>query len=347
MNRGVVQPSLEPARPSLTAIQGLVHDVLDGVLTRMSVVLEAEVPFINEVSFHLHQMRGKLFRPALLALANRVDGTPDDREVDLGAVIEIIHLATLVHDDSIDQSGLRRGLPTLNSRWGHKVSIIMGDYLYSRAMAEITRIGDLRLIGLAARVTNDLTIGEMVEIAHHGRLVEDPHQYFFLIEKKTASLISTACEMGAVVGAPRYAEPLKAYGHRLGMAFQLIDDLMDYGGEQSIMGKPAGSDLREGQATFPLLAVLAHLSPVERRAVQAVFRGADGRPDGAGPRQGPGSEAVDTVVRLVQERGGIEATRRIAREYADRAREALEPVPPTPAREVLEAAVDYVLSRDR
>ena len=338
MSHGAAQPNLEPARPSLTAIQGLVHEVLDGVLTRMGAVLEAEVPFINEVSFHLQQMRGKLFRPALLALANRVEDRPDEREVALGAVIEIIHLATLVHDDSIDQSGLRRGLPTLNSRWGHKVSIIMGDYLYSRAMAEITRIGDLELIGLAARVTNELTIGEMIEIAHHGRLVEDPRQYFFLIEKKTASLISTACEMGAVIGAPRYAESLKAYGHRLGMAFQLIDDMMDYGGEQSVMGKPAGSDLREGQVTFPLLSVLPRLSPAERRAVQAVFEA---------PRGADGSQAVERVVRLVRERGGIESTRRIAREYADRAREALAAIPATPAREVLDAAVDYVLARDR
>ncbi len=333
---GVAQQEIERARPSLAAIQGLVHDVLDGVLTHMATVLDTDVPFINEVSFHLQQMRGKLFRPALLALANRVEDRPDDREVALSAVIEIIHLATLVHDDSIDQSGLRRGLPTLNNRWGHKVSIIMGDYLYSRAMAEITRIGDLRLIGLAARVTNDLTIGEMVEIAHHGQLVEDPGQYFFLIEKKTASLISTACEMGAAIGAPRHAEALKSYGHRLGMAFQLVDDLMDYGGEQAVMGKPAGSDLREGQATFPLLAVLPRLTPVERRSVRAVFGEADATP-----------QAVQEVLMLVRERGGIESTRCIAREYADRAREALGSLPPTPAREVLDAAVDYVLARDR
>jgi len=337
MSRGAAHPEIESARPSLTAIQGLVHEVLDDVLTQMSVVLEADVPFINEVSFHLQQMRGKLFRPALLALANRIDEDPDDREVALGAVIEIIHLATLVHDDSIDQSTVRRGLPTLNNRWGHKVSVIMGDYLYSRAMAEIIRIGDLRLIELAARVTNDMTIGEMVEIAYHGQLVEDPRQYFFLIEKKTASLIGAACEMGAVIGAPSHREALHSYGQRLGMAFQLIDDLMDYGGEQAVMGKPAGSDLREGQVTFPLLAVLPRLSPAERRTVQAVFR----------PGESVPAENIEAVLALVRERGGIEATRRVAREYADRARETLHDLPATPPREVLDAAIDYVLARDR
>lgn len=337
MNLGAAHPEIERTRPSLTAIQGLVHEVLDGVLAHMSVVLDADIPFINEVSFHLQQMRGKLFRPALLALANRIDEDPDDREVALGAVIEIIHLATLVHDDSIDQSTLRRGLPTLNSRWGHKVSIIMGDYLYSRAMAEITRIGDLRLIELAARVTNDMTIGEMVEIAYHRQLVEDPRQYFFLIEKKTASLIGTACEMGATIGAPRHREALHSYGCRLGMAFQLIDDLMDYGGEQAIMGKPAGSDLREGQVTFPLLAVLPRLSPAERRTVQAVFR----------PGENVTPDDIQAVLELVRERGGIEATRRVAREYAERARETLLSLPATPPREVLDAAIDYVLARDR
>jgi octaprenyl-diphosphate synthase len=334
MSRSVAPEQLD--RPSLATIQGLVHEVLDGVLARMGAVLANDVPFINEVSFHLNQMRGKLFRPALLALANRVDERPDRREIPLGAVVEIIHLATLVHDDSIDGSSLRRGLPTLNNRWGHKVSIIMGDYLYSRAMAEITKIGDLELIGLAARVTNELTMGEMVEIAHHGRLVEDPAQYFFMIEKKTASLLATACEMGAAIGAPGYRGALRDYGQRLGMAFQLVDDMMDYGGEQSIMGKPAGSDLREGQTTFPLLAILPRLGSRERRIVQAVFTGI-----------GPDPDAVERVIELVRDRGGIEATRRMAREYADRAREALLPLPATPAREVLDAAVDYVLGRDR
>ena len=335
MSRSVAPEQLD--RPSLAAIQGLVHDVLDGVLARMGAVLANDVPFINEVSFHLNQMRGKLFRPALLALANRVEERPDSREIPLGAVIEIIHLATLVHDDSIDGSSLRRGLPTLNSRWGHKVSIIMGDYLYSRAMAEITRIGDLELIELAARVTNELTIGEMVEIAHHGRLVEDPAQYFFMIEKKTASLLATACEMGAAIGAPSCRGALRDYGQRLGMAFQLVDDMMDYGGEQSVMGKPAGSDLREGQVTFPLLAILPRLDSRERRTVQAVFP-SSGAPD---------PDAVERVIELVRARGGIDATRQIAREYAERAREALLPLSVTPAREVLDAAVDYVLGRDR
>lgn len=330
------QREIDRSPPSLTAIQGLVHGVLDGVLAHMGRVLDADVPFINEVSFHLQQMRGKLFRPVLLGLANRVEDTPDEREVPLGAVIEIIHLATLVHDDSIDQSAVRRGLPTLNHKWDHKVSVIMGDYLYSRAMAEITRIGDLQLIELAARVTNDMTIGEMIEIAHHRQLVEDPRRYFYLIEKKTASLIATACEMGAVIGAPGQREPLQAYGHRLGMAFQLIDDLMDYGGTLDAMGKPAGSDLREGQVTFPLLAVLPRLTPIERRSVQLLFDTA-----------APSPAAVQRVVELVQARGGIEATRRMAREYADRARDALAGLPATPAREVLESAVDYVLARDR
>lgn len=335
MPRSAAPEQLE--RPSLATIQGLVHDVLDDVLARMGAVLATEVPFINEVSFHLHRMRGKLFRPALLALGNRVEERPDAREVPLGAVVEIIHLATLVHDDSIDHSSLRRGLPTLNSRWGHKVSIIMGDYLYSRAMAEITRLGDLELIGLAARVTNDLTIGEMVEIAHHGRLVEDPAQYFFMIEKKTASLIATACEMGAAIGSAAHRSALHDYGMRLGMAFQLIDDMMDYGGEPSVMGKPAGSDLREGQATFPLLAVLPRLDSRERRAVQAAFP-AEGRPT---------ADTVEEVIDIVRRQEGIEATRRVAVAYASRAREALATVPPTPAREVLDSAVDYVLGRDR
>ena len=336
---GAAQQKVGRARPSLAAIQELVHGTLEGVLEHMERVLEADVPFIDEVTFHLRQMRGKLFRPALLSLANRVEESPDDRDVALGAVIEIIHLATLVHDDSIDHSELRRGLPTINHTWSHKVSVIMGDYLYSRAMAEITRLGDLDLIELAARVTNDMTIGEMVEIAHHGRLVDDPRQYFFLIEKKTASLIGTACEMGAVVGAPGHRATLRSYGHHLGMAFQLIDDLMDYFGEPQVMGKPAGSDLRELQVTYPLLAVLPDLDHAERRVVEALFE----ESGDAGPDAG----RIDQVIALVRSRGGIEATRLLAARYAERARNDLRDLPPTPAREALEAAVEYVVARDR
>lgn len=336
MSRGAAHPELDRSAPSLTGIQRLVHDVLDGVIAHMGRILEAQVPFINEINFHLQQMRGKLFRPALLALANRAEESPDDRETALGAVVEVIHLATLVHDDSIDDSELRRGLPTINHKWDHKVSVIMGDYLYSRAMAEITRIGDLSLIELAAQVTNEMTIGEMVEIAHHRRLVEDMRQYFFLIDKKTASLIATACEMGAVIGAPRHRRALREYGHRLGMAFQLIDDLMDYGGTADVMGKPAGADLREGQVTFPLLAVLPSLDAAERRLVQRVIEGEEASPDG-----------VAAVIDLVREGGGIAATRRMAGRYAELAREGLAELPPTSARDVLDAAIDYVLARDR
>lgn len=336
MSRGAAHPELHRSAPTLTGIQRLVHDVLDGVIAHMGGVLEAEVPFINEVSFHLQQMRGKLFRPVLLALANRIEETPDDREIPLGAVIEIIHLATLVHDDSIDESQLRRGLPTINHKWDHKVSVIMGDYLYSRAMTEITRLGDLTLIELAARVTNDMTIGEMVEIAHHRRLIEDMGRYFFLIEKKTASLIATACEMGAVIGAPRHREALHEYGQRLGMAFQLVDDLMDYGGSADVMGKPSGADLREGQVTFPLLAVLPSLGAAERRLVQTVIES-----------ETESAESIAEVLDLVRARGGISATRTMATRYAERARESLQLLPPTPARDVLDAAIDYVLARDR
>ncbi len=330
-------------RASLAGVQDLVNEPLGDVLGHMERVLQADVPFIDEVTFHLHQMRGKLFRPALLSLANRVEEDPDPREVALGAVVEIIHLATLVHDDSIDQSARRRGLPTINHRWGHKVSVIMGDYLYSRAMAEITRIGDLDLIELAARVTNDMTIGEMVEIAHHRRLVEDPRQYFFLIEKKTASLIATACEMGAVIGAQRHRAALRLYGHHLGMAFQLIDDMMDYCGEPAVMGKPVGSDLREGQVTYPLLAVLPRLEPGERELVESLF-GAEPAGDASG---NGAANRVGQVVTLVRDRGGVERTRAVAGEYATRALEALGGLPPTPARDVLEAAVEYVVARDR
>jgi geranylgeranyl pyrophosphate synthase len=208
MKAGAAPGEIERRTPSLATIQGLVHDVLDGVIAHMSRVLEADVPFINEISFHLQQMRGKLFRPVLLSLCNRIEEDPDEREISLGSVIEIIHLASLVHDDTIDESALRRGMPTLNSKWDHKVSVIMGPYFPERCPR--SRLGDLELIALAQSDERS-TIGEMAEMPIT-KLVEDPAQYFYLIEKKTAKPGRHRLRDGRGDRGPRHRDMLAAYG---------------------------------------------------------------------------------------------------------------------------------------
>src|ERR1700738_590989 len=181
-------------------------------------IVTAELPLIEQVSAHLLQMRGKMLRPTLALLASETAGTPERRVVTLAAVVELMHLASLVHDDSVDHSALRRGLPTVNSLFSHQVSVIMGDFLYSRALEALVELGDLGLMRVLTNVSTQLTIGEMRQLAAVETLAFTESDYEALIEAKTASLLSAACETGAMCGAAVHRAALRRYGERLGMA---------------------------------------------------------------------------------------------------------------------------------
>ena len=192
-----------------------------------------------------------------------------------------MHLASLVHDDSVDHSALRRGLPTVNSLFSHQVSVIMGDFLYSRALEALVALGDLELLRVLTTCRTQLTIGEMRQLAAVDALAFTEAEYESLIEAKTASLLGAACETGAMCGAARHRAALRRFGERLGMAFQVADDILDYTETSSVTGKPSGLDLREHKVTLPLIAALPEAvgggSPAGRRAVR--HRRADGRAD--------------------------------------------------------------------
>ncbi|MBA2565232.1 MAG: polyprenyl synthetase family protein [Gemmatimonadetes bacterium] len=321
---------------ALSEVRDPVHDDLEDVSARMARVLRNGAPLIRDVNGHLLRMRGKMFRPTLLLLASRVRGRRPPERVRLAGVIELIHLATLVHDDAIDESHLRRGLPTVNVTWSHKVSVIMGDYLYSRAMAEIAASGDLALIAMAAEVTNSMTVGEMMQIAGGAALDAGEEPYFTLIERKTASLIATACAMGAHVGSPEDATELTRFGHDLGMAFQIADDLLDLCGDEELMGKRPRSDLRELKATLPIIHAFRTAGSGDRERLRAAFD-SDGLGDGD----------EEWLVELAVESGGIDYARAAAQRYAGSALEALADIPSSDESKALQAAVGYVLQRER
>ena len=179
-------------------------------------MIEADFPLISDVNQHLLRMRGKMFRPTLVLLADEATGGPSSHGATLAAVIELIHLATLVHDDAVDHSVLRRGMPTINALFSHQISVIMGDFLYSRAVVELVRFGDLRALAILARVTNEMTIGEMRQLLAHDPLAFSEEQYDLLIKAKTASLISGACEVGALGAPEKYRVVLARFGEKLG-----------------------------------------------------------------------------------------------------------------------------------
>jgi octaprenyl-diphosphate synthase len=311
-----------------------VRERLDEVVVEMRRIVTADLPMIEQVSGHLLQMRGKMFRPTLALLASETEGTSEPRVVTLASVVELMHLASLVHDDSVDHSAMRRGLPTVNSLFSHQVSVIMGDFLYSRALEALVALADLDLLRVLTAVSSQLTIGEMRQLAAVERLAFTEVEYESLIEAKTASLLSAACETGAMCGASRHRAALKRFGARLGMAFQVADDILDYTETASVTGKPTGLDLREHKVTLPLIAALPKLSPAGRACVDALFAS-----------DAPSDEQIHDVVVLVTEAGGIDAARRRGEQYALEADAALRGLPDTPARAALADAILYVMDR--
>jgi octaprenyl-diphosphate synthase len=319
---------------TLSAIQQPVRAELDGVFEELGRIVRSDFPLIEDVNMHLLRIKGKLFRPTLLLLAARAVGRLSRVKTTLGAAIELIHLATLVHDDSVDHSVLRRGQPTLNALFSHQVAVIMGDYLYSRAIMELVHLDDPEPLRVMARVTNDMTVGEMRELEAHDALDYSEEAYAALIEAKTASLMAGACEVGAVDAEAPFRAALRGYGRHLGMAFQITDDVLDYTESERTTGKPSGLDLKEHKITLPLLAALPRMTPAERRRVEALM---------ADPQ--PRDEAVSGVIGLVHERGGVEAARARAAEYVERAGRQLDAIPSGGARDALADCLTYAVER--
>jgi octaprenyl-diphosphate synthase len=325
-----------PSTPTLRDIQAPVRDRLVEATEELKRIVTADLPLIDEVNAHLLLMKGKMFRPTLVLLASEVAGQAERRASTLAATVELVHLATLVHDDSVDHSTLRRGMPTVNSLFTHQVSVIMGDFLYSRAMVELVRTRDIDILGVLADATNAMTIGEMRQLTALDALAFTEDDYEALIRAKTASLLSAACEIGALVGGGEYRESLARYGLWLGMAFQVADDLLDYTADADMLGKPSGLDLREHKVTLPLIAALREMAPVARSEVDELF---------ANPE--PTDEQIERVVSVVEEGGGLDYAARRADEYAAAAEAALDGLPESPVLRSLRDAIAYSVKRSR
>jgi octaprenyl-diphosphate synthase len=325
---------LPPAAPALREIQAPVRAQLERVSEDLRRIVTADFPLITEVNEHLLQMRGKMFRPTLTLLASEVEETPQPRVTTMAAVVELLHLATLVHDDAVDHSALRRGMPTVNSAFSHQISVIMGDYLYSRALSTLVTEGDMEPVRILTEVSTQMSMGEMRQLAALDRLSFGEDEYFALNRGKTASLLSGACEIGALCGALRYRAVLAQYGELLGMAFQVADDLLDYTEVTAVTGKPSGLDLRERKVTLPLIAALRSMRSNARARVERLF--AQEEPDDA---------SIAEVVAIVAEHGGIEYAHRRGELFAEEAEETLQGLPESAARNALSDAITYVMER--
>jgi octaprenyl-diphosphate synthase len=254
--------------------------------------------------------------------------------VALAAVAELVHLTSVVHDDSVDHSVLRRGQPTLNALFSHQVAVLMGDFLFSKAIAELVRLGDMEPLRVFTQASNEMTLGELRQLASFDALQFSEDDYYTLIRAKTASLVGAACEMGALAGAPRFRTNMRRFGERLGMAFQVADDLLDYTEAEAVTGKPSGNDLREHKVTLPLIHALGRMSAAQRKQVDALFDDPT-----------PGDGAIAEVVGIVGECGGLDFARRMGEDFAAEAEEALAGVPASDVRQSLEDALAFVMDR--
>lgn len=308
--------------------------LLEQVPDEMWRIIAGDAPLLAQVSEHLMGMRGKMFRPTLSLLAASIERPPPPQALTVAATAELIHLATLVHDDSVDHSALRRGMPTVNSIFSHQVAVITGDYLYIRALAELLELDTVEPVRTFMRASREMTLGEMHQIVATQKLGFTEEGYYQLIRAKTASLFSATCEVGAIYGAPSFRAALADYGTQLGMAFQIADDLLDYTEEKEMTGKPAGHDLREQKVTLPLIHALRQMPAADRASVEQFFRVEE-----------PSDSGIAEVVGLVHSNGGLEYARQQGERFARNAESALAEVPRGAARTALMDAIAYVMDR--
>ena len=328
-----------PVASALVEIQAPVREQLDNDFhTEMWRIVKADAPIIAAVNAHLMGMKGKMLRPTLLLLASALEERSAPNAQCFAAVAELVHLASVVHDDSVDHSNVRRGQPTINALFSHQIAVakVMGDYLYSRALAELVRLEDLEPLRAFTSASNAMTLGEMRQLSSYDALNFSERDYFALNSAKTASLLGASCEVGALCGAPRHRAALRKYGEQLGMAFQVADDLLDYTETESVTGKPSGNDLREHKVTLPLIAALKNpsMSAAARGVIDALFDTAV-----------PTDAQIAEVVGIATESGGLDYARRKGEEFAQEAEEALAGVPASEARQSLADAIAYVLDR--
>ncbi len=327
-------------RRALAPFQLPVADDLHLVDEQLIELLSSNAGLIGEVAGHVMVGVGKKFRPTLLLLSAQAAGPPpstDDARrarVRAAAVVELVHTATLIHDDSIDKSLLRRGLPTVNHVWNDDVSVIMGDYMYSKAFSTLVHTGLWDAMRILADTTNQMSVGEMMQIERRHNADVTEAEYIETIGNKTASLVAASCAIGAQLGGGAMTERLERYGHHVGLVFQITDDVIDYIGEEQDTGKPRGTDVREGKITLPLIHALHHAPPRRAADMRAlILSGEISETDWSG------------ILSFIDEYGGVDYARERAQSLAERARAELAGLPATEAREALLGAVDYVLAR--
>ncbi len=320
----------------LLRLKNLVRSDLDLVEEKLNRVLGSGEGLASEVSAHILSSPGKRLRPILVLLISRLAERDEDLAVTAATAVELVHTATLIHDDAIDQSSLRRGRVTVNAQWGDNISLIFGDYLYSRSFMLLSEAGLYDAMRVLASATHVMTQGELLQWERRGKLDVSEEEYLRIVRCKTASLFAAACRVGISTcrNGGGCADGVVDFGEHLGVAYQMVDDLLDFIGVERSLGKPVGSDLREGRATLPLICALRQASEKDRTEFLSLI-------DSGGLENGGWPE----IVAFVSRNGGIQYCRDKVGEYGEAAKRALDGVQSSDAREALLAIADYVIDK--
>ena len=328
-----LQP-LPKADVSLQAIEALIREDRRAVDREIDARLRSEIALINQLSSYIVHSGGKRLRPTLVLLAARACGYTGAAHCRLAAIIEFIHTATLLHDDVVDASELRRGQSTANAVWGNEASVLVGDFLYSRAFEMMVEVGNLRVMEILATTTNTIAEGEVMQLLNCNDPDVTEARYLQVIRSKTAQLFAAAAQVGGVISGqpPAIESGLAEYGMHLGTAFQLIDDVLDYRADSHTLGKNVGDDLAEGKPTLPLIHALRVGTETQRTLLRdAIAHG--------------NRAEIDAVVRIIESTGSIAYTAARAADEAARAEQALTPLPPSPYKQALLDLAQFSVSR--
>jgi octaprenyl-diphosphate synthase len=297
----------------------------------------SSVRTITEIGQYLQVSGGKRLRPALVLLAAKLCGYEGSSAIRLGAVVELIHTATLVHDDIIDEAVTRRGRPSTNSRWGNHLSVLAGDWLYMQAFNISLTERNFKILDLLIGLTQVMVEGELLQFSHLRKIDVSEDEYLELAGRKTASLFSACMRLGAILGRTNEEQEVRlgAYGTSLGLAFQVIDDLLDLTSSEEKLGKPIGSDLREGKVTLPLIYLLRNCSPQEAHKVARVLE-----------EGGFHSVRFEEILEMIHRNGTLRAARDRAKRFADAAKASLDGFPDSLYKDALRSLADFIVERD-
>lgn len=323
-----------PSTPSLGEVRALVAADLQALDECIVASLRSEVALVDQVARYIVAGGGKRLRPLLVLLAARACGHRGERHVEAAAIVEFIHTATLLHDDVVDGSDLRRGRDTANAVFGNEASVLVGDFLYSRAFQMMVTIGEMRVMATMADATNVIAEGEVLQLMNCNDPDTDEARYFEVIRSKTAKLFEAGARVAAILAGagPGAEEALARYGAQLGTAFQLVDDALDYSGSAEDMGKNMGDDLAEGKPTLPLIQAMRVGSPAQRETIRrAIEHG--------------GLEDLPAIRDAIESTGALHYTARLAREQAEGAVAALAALPESPFRDALAALARIAVDR--